>query len=296
MRNKPECGHLYKIFTLVILVVFACQSCAYAGDLEKLFKNGKEIWIDGATFDEAIDLTEILDFEVEKPGVKIAHVYTKVVFINCMFKSFIASKYDGEYFYQVHFHKDLVFKHCAFNGDVDLSYATMNQDFSCMESEFAGKAIFSNVWFQGRNATFASARFFQPVKLTNTIFENKSNFMNVEFAQNVSFNKSVFKGNALLGGVTYKKYAGFNEVAFNNGATFDKSVFQGKANFENALFVNSAGFSDARFEGDVTFNKALFLAHTYFAGIQFNGKCETEQTAFLMETPAELVNHKELKE
>ncbi|TAJ10107.1 hypothetical protein DMA11_19465 [Marinilabiliaceae bacterium JC017] len=296
MRNKSEWGHLYKTFTLVIMVIFACQSCAYAGDVEKLFKNGKEIWIDGTTYDEDIDLTEILDFKVVKPGVKVANVYSNVVFNNCMFKSFKASKYDGEYFYQVHFHKDLIFNHCAFNGDVDLSYATMYQDFSCLESEFAGKAVFSNVWFKGRSATFASSHFFQKVKLTNVIFENKSNFMNVEFAQNVSFNKSVFKGNALLGGVTYMKYVGFSEVAFNNGATLDKSVFQGKANFMNTLFVNSAGFSDARFEGDVTFNKALFLAHTYFAGTQFNGKCDTEQTAFLMEAPAELVNHPELKE
>ncbi|MBI9065519.1 MAG: pentapeptide repeat-containing protein [Marinilabiliaceae bacterium] len=291
MKSKPLAYMLAKGCGLAMLIMVLCQSCAYAGDLEKALKRDQDVMIKGATFDENIDLIALLDFKEVSPGKMVATIPSNVVFIDCMFKDFKAFQYIDDVMYQVHFGGNLIFMNCTFNGDVDLSYATIEQDFSCARSVFAGKVVLSNVWCKGRSAQFTSAIFHQAVKFTNAVIENKASFLNTEFGAKVSFQKSIFKGPLFMGSVTFKKYAGFDRVFFHSGATFDKSVFKYRTSFAWAYFAGIASFIETEYVDEVSFEHTLFIGHTDFGGAQFTTSCDISNAGFLLEKPMELVTN-----
>lgn len=278
---------------IVIAQLFYFSGCIAVSPFTKVkraLQNGKPVQVKEAVFDKAIDLTSFLDFKEVAPGKKVALIREDVVFVNCMFKDFIAYKHDGNTTYSIEFKERLSFINCTFNGKVDLSHAIINHNLSLQHAVFAGPVSLSNCWIKGRQAHFASAIFHQPARLSNMIVENKCSFFKTSFEQSVIFQHSCFKGPFSSGGATFKEYAGFDHVHFAMGVAFDQSVFYGNVIFDWTQIMGMTSFVSADFKKDISLKKAHLIGPCDFREMKKEGACNLEYTYFLCDTPGELLS------
>ena len=258
MRNNR-----IKLLSLVLLYSISLVSCSAKG-LETSLKKGKNIVINGQSFDSEVDLTTFVKTQLISPNRNHGVIESNIVFINCIFNGFKAYALQDDKMTTLEFTKNLVFHHCAFNNTTDLSYIQVNGNLTMLECEIAGTIIMNNAWFKGKATSFTSSKFMGKVKALGCTVDNKLSFLKTEFEQSASFQQSTFKGKSMFNGITFHKYAGFDHVVFQNGVAFDQSVFYKDAIFDYTSFMVNASFNNTEFKTSATFNKALFMANTSF--------------------------------
>ncbi|NME71728.1 pentapeptide repeat-containing protein [Flammeovirga aprica] len=229
--------------------------------LEKKFRKGEDIFIEGKSFSEGLDLTLFLNFRRVAPNRMEAEVNGNVIFSHCDFNSLITSRYKDGILYTVTFNRSLVFKNCVFDQVVEAPYLHVKGDFTAVECYFNCKVDFSKLWVQGRRTSFENSKFIKKLILTNCIFDNQSSFTSCEFIKSVSFQNSVFKGTSFFGAASFLEYAGFEKCSFQRGVTFDKANFRKRAVFHSCNLYNTASFQSTKFKKSLDLNKAQFLCN-----------------------------------
>jgi len=240
----------------------------------KVLESGDNIIIRGETFNEDVDLTEMLEFHPTVPGVMKAEVSGDVVFEKCNFYKFIANtKKDGKS-YIIEFRGDLVFDECMFRDTVNFDYIIVNGDFYAGKSEFMGPASFKYSWFKGRNNIFSNTVFYQDAWFNSAVFENRARFFKTKFSKAAMFQSSVFKGNAFFGAATFNEYTDFGKSRFFQDLDMAESQFTGRSNFSGMNVLMTASFGNTNFAENVDFSKSVFYLPPSFPGTQFQAGCE----------------------
>ena len=272
------------LFLFIILCCFGSYSCS-AKSIEKNIKKGEDVVIRNQSFSSVFDLTQKVNSRFITASRKHGVVKSNVVFIDCMFNGFKAFNQGDDNMTTLEFSKNLIFHHCAFNGNTDMSYIQVNGDFTMLECEVAGQFKISNAWFKGKSASFTSSKFMDKVKAVNCIFNNRVSFLKTEFEQSVSFQKSIFKGRTLMNGIIFHKYAGFDQVIFNHGANFDKTIFKKDAFFDHAAFFVEASFVETCFEKAPSFQHTQLWANTAFDNCKLPEQVELRETTIKTTLP-----------
>jgi len=259
MNNKMG---LYKCIAgmLCLLIAVGCTANTPLKTVQKKLLKHQNIFIEGQSFDAPFDLVECLDFKLAEPGKMVAEVHSDLIFVNCMFTDFTCYQHKDNMIYSVVFKGRLKFINCIFNGEVDATLMTVENDFSVERCTFAGPFTLDFAWLKGREANFEEAVFHQPAKCVNTIFENKAKFFNTQFQHQVFFQNSHFKGQANFRGGDFNKYTDFSHVCFGIGVHFNQSVFHAQTNMNRAHFMGFTSWTD------VCFKSALSIDHTHFIG------------------------------
>ncbi len=271
MRSK--CLELCKpCFGVAVFTLFLI-SCTQTS-IQDVLKSGKDIIVVDKVFNTDINLTQLLDYNNLLPGNRVAGITQNVIFVNCMFENINASELNNNQLKSIVFNKQVIFKNCIFNGDLNLSYAQFQDNFQLTDCKISGCLNMKSSWFKGRYADFRHTEIFGKSKITNVTFENQCNFLQCFFHQNVQFQNSVFKGNAFIGGATFENYAGFENTRFYDGVCFDKTIFN-RAVFDNAIFLIKATFNNIQFINQASFINSQFIGKTDVIDILTNKQCNT---------------------
>ncbi len=256
--NKPIIHVLF--FSLFILSLYGCEKT-----WQKKLRDGKDIIVRDKSFSSELDLTNLVKTYQFSPNRKHAVITSNLIFINCTFNGFTTFKRDENFMFTLEFSKNLIFNKCTFNNTADLSYLTINGDFSALECQFIGPVIMSNAWFKGKSSSFTSVHFYNKVKAVNCLFDNNTSFFKARFYESISFQNSIFKGKTNFGGANFNKYAGFDKTTFLCATNFSKSTFYGKAIFNYASFIMASSFFECDFGDAPTFKNTDFNGITDFA-------------------------------
>ncbi len=255
--------HLPKISITVLITIFlglwGVPGCRAIGHFStKSFTKDGDIVVKDRNFEEDLDLTGILEFKAAAPGVMKAEVTGQVVFENCQFYKFIASKRVNGVTYIVEFRKDVVFNDCVFRDTMNMDYVMVEGDFFAGSCEFLGPASFDNAWFKGRNAILSGSVFYDKARFINAVFENKTRFFKTEFSEAAMFQSAVFKGASFWGAASFQKYAEFGKSRFLMDLDLGEATFKGTANFNDMVVLLDANLSGSSFAHDVDFSKVRF--------------------------------------
>lgn len=171
-----------------------------------------------------------------------------------------------------------------FDGDVNFSFATFNEEADFSSATFSEKADFSSATFRGKgnfdSATFSAALF------ESTTFSDVAILSSARFGAMVSFERAAFDSFADFS-FTVFSIAVFEFVRFSSTANFNRSTYSGSADFWSGTFSEGAFFNDAIFAGEVDFSSATFNARAsftratfqrdaFFTGTSFNGELDRE--------------------
>lgn len=248
-----------------VLTLGFVPGCLAAGPFSpKVLQNDENIMIKGETFNEDIDLTEMLEFHPSTPGVMKAVIKGNMVFEKCNFYKFLASSKKEGKTYIVEFRGDVVFDECLFRDTVDFSYMVVNGDFHVASTEFTGLANFDYAWFKGRNNNFSDALFYNKAVFNGSIFDNRTRFFKTEFKDAAMFQSVVFKGHSFWGAASFNGYTEFGKSRFFQDLDMSKVLFSGRTNFNLMNCVMTACFNNAEFSENVDFSGAAFYQNAEF--------------------------------
>ncbi|MGM0375643.1 MAG: pentapeptide repeat-containing protein [Bacteroidota bacterium] len=253
------------ILFLAVLVFGLVPGCLAVGPFSsESLQKGENIVIKGETFNEDIDLTEILEFHPSVPGVMKAVVKGDVVFEKCNFYKFLlSSKKEGKT-YMIEFRGDVVFDECLFRDTVDFSNVVINGDFHAGTTEFSALAKFNYAWFKGRNNNFTDAGFYNKALFNGSIFDNRTRFFKTEFKDAAMFQSVVFKGHSFWGAARFNGYTEFGKSRFIQDLDMSEVLFSGRTNFNHMNCLMTARFNNAEFAENVDFSGATFYQDAEF--------------------------------
>jgi hypothetical protein len=261
-------------FIVFAVLTFAfVPGCISAGSLSsKVLQNGEHIVIKGETFNEDIDLTDMLEFHPSVSGIMKAEVKGNVIFEKCNFYQFRAfSKKDGKS-YMIQFDGDVVFEECLFRDTADFSYMVVEGDFYASRTEFTSVAIFENAWFKGRNNMFTETGFYEKALFNGAMFENRTHFFKTKFSDAAMFQSAVFKGTSFWGAAQFDGYAGFGKSRFLQDLDMGKASFNGRTNFNLMLCLMSVRFNGTGFQEKVDFSGSRFFIDPEFRDAGFESE------------------------
>ena len=261
------------ILFFAVLTTLVVPGCLAVGPFSsESLQNGENIVIKGETFNEDLDITEMLEFHPSVPGVMKAVVKGNVVFEKCNFYKFRSfNKKDGKN-YIIEFRGDVVFDKCLFRDSVDFSYMVVNGDFHAASSEFMGPATFNNAWFKGRNNTFSNAVFYNKALFNNTMFENRTRFFKAKFEDAAMFQSAVFKGHSFWGAALFEGYAGFGKTIFRDELDMSEASFRDRTNFNRMICLLMARFTNTEFQQAADFSGTEFYLNPDFRDARFDAE------------------------
>ncbi|MCF8261192.1 MAG: hypothetical protein K9J12_10485 [Melioribacteraceae bacterium] len=271
-----------RIIKITIIIIFLC---GYALSAQTNFSDdlrcGTDIFIRDAVFEEDVDLTEICEFTDFTTSQKLCEINSNIIFDNCTFQNFTAFRSGDTLKYIIQFNKNLIFSNCYFNGNLNLADTKIVGEFSLKSSTIAKSLNLSGAWILGKISDFSGMRCFGITKISNSIFENRVNFLNAVFDDMVIFQHSVFKGKAIMGAVNFNDSVVFSNALFFQNLLLSKSEFHKKSFFNYLDVRGSAEFNDTEFKLDPEFNHARFLGLAIFNGSNINSNSLNESAFFL---------------
>lgn len=121
-----------------------------------------------------------------------------------------------------------------------------------------------------------------PIRITNSVFEDNVSCKGVTFYGDVNFENTTFQKNAIFNETKFLTAAGFNATRFLGEATFNMSRFPDSGNFDFATFYSVADFESVWFDKFATFYNAIFMGDAQFSFSEFNGAyANFESTRFI---------------
>lgn len=256
-----------------VMILVGIPGCLAVGPFSpKNLQKDDNLVIKGETFNEDIDITQMLEFHPSVPGVMKAVVKGNVVFENCNFYKFQAfTKKEGKN-YIIEFRGDVVFDKCLFRDSVDFSYMVVNGDFHASSSEFMGPATFNNAWFKGRNNIFSNVVFYNKALFNKAMFENRTRFFKAKFEDAAMFQSAVFKGHSFWGAALFEGYAGFGKSIFRDELDMSETTFRDRTNFNRMICLLMARFNNTKFQQDADFSGTEFYLNPDFRDARFEAE------------------------
>lgn len=271
------------IVILIIAISAACVSHikqSSTQSFEDLIRQEKDVLIEGQTFQQDIDFTQLFTPHLVSEGVYQVTTNAGITFKNCVFKGKVIgyTRESDEKVIVTSFLKNLSFINCVFENEVnfrantirgkaDFSKSAFSQKSNFEESTFFDDAIFTkSIFFD--EARFQNAFFNKKLFFINAEFQKVTSFQNASFMADVHFSVAKFYGYTALSLATFHQHAFFNYAEFHDKATFNKSSFRGRCEFLNAQ-IQEGTLKDCTFWGDSKFdklkvNESLSLENAFF--------------------------------
>lgn len=249
----------------------------------QLLRNGNDLFIEGQTFEEDFDFTEILDANPVGDGVGQVKTGASITFKNCRFLGRVSAfaENKGGQLVKATFLSNVSFVDCEFREAVSFRGSTILGSANFSKSRFFASANFEEAAFQG-HANFIDCLFYGEARFQNAFFHQKANFMNAQFDQTAHFQNAVFQGEAQFSVTQFQGYADFSLIHCGHNCHFNYSQFNDQCTFGDAYFARRADFLDASFHS-ASFSNAVFLGKTRMHPSGTSPEIDFENCYFLME-------------
>lgn len=259
------------IYLIFVLLTTTCASSGHSGDSnspEELLRQGKDIYFENTTFEEAINLTELLQANKIGRATSQITINSSITFINCKFEGEVTAfaKIDDGTVILSLFKSNLSFVNCSFEKSV-----------SFRASSILGRANFSNSFFN-ETVSFEECTFFQNANFTNCSFLEEVRFQNAFFMQKVNFMRAGFDKTVFFQGVTFNSEAQFSVAKFIGYADFSLVSCRQNLIMNYAEFADQSIFNNSYFYGRTDFLKVKFTV-CEFKKCHFNGEVRFDDSS-----------------
>lgn len=241
---------------------------------EELILSGKDVFIEGQTFDSDIDFTQF-NKTLISDGVQQVRIVSAISFKNCTFNGKVIAYDKGKEGISTitAFQSSLSFVGCTFNEEVNFKASSV-----LGRTDFTKAAFFNIVNFEEctffQNAYFRGSIYHKELRFQNSVFMQKTNFLNAEFDEVTSFQKAVFKGETQFSSARFMGYTDFGNIScfgnflanfseFGDRAVFNNSFFYRRTDLNNVKF-NYCEFKHCSFIGQTRFVESTVKKHIFF--------------------------------
>lgn len=262
-------------FTLFSLTLSA-QSSISANKIIAQLNDGADIALTGVTITGDLDFTRLNDREETQKGGRgnqqqwKYHVRNSLSFVDCTFEGDVwGFRIEGEEksgkwtkngpAHMADFHKDVLFKNCTFEEDVNFKYSGFleNADFPNAEfEEYAGfkytkfneDADFSGSKFDG-DANFKYTDFDEHANMSGTVFNDYADFKYTKFPRGADFSEADFQDDAVFKYTEFRGGVDMGSTSFRRDADFKYTKFSSPSNFKGTDFGSNSDFKYAQLDG-----------------------------------------------
>jgi hypothetical protein len=158
--------------------------------------------------------------------------------------------------------EDVKYTNCRIVGEINLNEIKLktvpNPSFFKLVNEGTSKEELINLGYSEGLHVIESN-----ISITNSIFENSSDFSKVLFNRPTNFIQS-----------TFNKPTNFSQSTFNSSVDFSNAKFNSYAYFSNAKFNSETYFSNAEFNSPAYFWDVKFNSSAYFSNAKFNSSAD----------------------
>lgn len=291
-----------KIYLFIVLS-FILVSCATSNttqkpeSIEELIMAGKDVFIQGQTFDRDIDFTQ-LEKNLISESIYQVKIRSSITFVNCTFngKVLTYSKSEDLSATLTSFQSNLSFIGCQFNDEVNFKGSSILGRADFTQTAFSKTANFEECTFF-QNAYFRASIFQDELRFQNAVFMQKANFLSAEFDVTASFQHVVFHSEAQFSSSRLMGYADFgsmncfgnflvNHTEFADRAIFNYAYFGGRAEINYAQFnrcemLNCRFFGVSRFAGSTVQQQISFDNSFFLLGLPDMSSFEAGKTSFV---------------
>jgi len=271
---------------LLLLGFCAFRSSSQAEpDLAQRLREGREVLFENQTFEEDLDLTQLLEAHLISQGVYRFHTESAITFRNCTFKGrVLAYAQEGPERTRLgSFGKNLSFIGCSFRKAVSFRGARIAGWADFTRCTFDGPTSFEECVFQDQ-AFFNACVFNQGLRMQNALFQHKAHFMDTRFEGPALFQDAHFRAALQFSVAAFFDYADFSHLHCEQGAYFNYSRFHGPAHFSGAHFGAQADFLSLELK-EGRFKKCRFLGETRYQQSTSTGQVDFSGSFFLLGKP-----------
>ena len=276
------------VYLIFILLTTTCASTGISGSsgsYEELLRLGKDIYFENTTFDEAIDLTEILKANKINNAASQLTINSSITFINCTFEGEVtafAKNEDGSVILSL-FKSNLSFVNCSFEESVSFRASNILGRVNFSNSFFYETVSFEECTFF-QNASFSNCDFHKEARFQNAFFMQKVNFMRANFDETVFFQGATFNSEAQFSVAKFIGYADFSLISCRQNFIMNYAEFADKSIFNNSYFYGRTDFLEVKFN-ICEFKKCHFIGEIRFDESTVNESITFEKSTFLPEKP-----------
>lgn len=116
---------------------------------------------------------------------------------------------------------------------------------------------------------FANTFFLQGIEASGAIFGQATDWSDTRFSQPARFPGTVFQSTVRFRSALFFERASFNQARFQAAVTFQGSEFRDTANFSKSIFRDGTNLTRVRFEGNADFAQTEWQGLTEFDRSQF---------------------------
>ena len=264
------------IILIGLLAITACSAKMMKTnnptDIKKALIKGEDIIIEGITFEDELDLTEILPMSKSSVKTSFGQVRGNIYFQECIFKKpFTAFKNSAEGEVKaVQFQGNVGFVNCKFEDEFTIRYCSVEGNLDFSGTTFRKKANFQDVIFMQR-VNFKEAFWADEALFQNTRFYHRTNFMDIKVDGHLMFQSANFRDETNFSLSECLKYVDFSLVRFDGPALFNYIKWKDRAVFNNALWNMDSHFVEPEF-GDVSFKNSTTRGKFMMQGEKISGK------------------------
>jgi len=264
------------IYLVLILLASTCTTSGNKSDnIKDLLSTGNDIYIEGVTFKDDINITDYLIANKISPAVSQVVVESSITFSNCTFEGDVAAFKKND---------DGTTVISLFKGSVSFLSCNFKKQFNFRASSIAGKANFFKSFFEKevnleevsffQKANFSDCIFVEDARFQNAFFMQSVNFMNAGFDKIVYFQGATFNAEAQFSVAKFIGYADFSLISCRQNLIMNYAEFEDKAIFNNSYFYGRSDFLRVKFKYS-EFKKCYFLGE-----IRFNESFASESISF----------------
>lgn len=258
------------LFTfLLFALALSAQSSISADKIIAQLNDGVDVSLTGVTITGDLDFTRINDREETQKGGRGSqqqwhyNVRNSLSFVDCTFEGDVWGFRIEEKnrwgmtgpAHMADFHKDVLFKNCKFEEDVNFKY-----------SHFLQKGDFPKAVFE----EYAGFKY--------TKFDESADFHGIEVDGDANFKYTDFDEHVNMAGAIFKDYADFKYTKFPRGADLSGVVFEDDAVFKYAEFPRGVNMAKTSFRRDADFKYTKFADPANFDGTDFGSNADFKYT------------------
>lgn len=276
---------------LLLLSTLIMTNCASSNltkenqTFEELILAGKDVFIEGKTFDEDIDFTQF-EKTLISDGVQQVRIVSAISFKNCTFngKVIAYSKGANGNATITAFQSSLSFISCTFNEEANFKASSVLGRTDFTKAAFYNTVNFEECTFY-QNAYFRGSIYHLEVRFQNAVFMQKVNFLNAMFDETTSFQKAVFNGETQFSSSRFMGYTDFGNISCLGNFFANFSEFADRAIFNNSFFYRRSDFNNVSFNY-CEIKKCSFFGKTRFVESVAKKQIFFDDTIFFTGIPA----------
>jgi hypothetical protein len=275
---------------LVLLSSLIMTNCASSNltkenqTFEELILAGKDIFIEGQTFDKDIDFTQF-EKTLISDGIQQVRIVSAISFKNCTFNGKVIAYDKGEEGISTitAFQSSLSFTGCTFNEEVNFKASSVLGRTDFTKAAFFNTANFEECTFV-QNAYFRGAIYHKELRFQHTVFMQKANFLNSECDETASFQKAVFNGETQFSSSRFMGYTDFGNISCSGDFLANFTEFADRVIFNNSFFYRRTDLNNVSFNY-CEIKNCSFIGESRFVESKVNKQIFFEDCKFFTGIP-----------